>query len=68
MAGAEHGGAELFFERLADRFHHAEMSQALSIKPYKARIDRLSAAGITPHTCHFRPLLKPLIAISLPAR
>ena len=40
MAGAEHGGAELFFERLADRFHHAEMSQALSIKPYKARIER----------------------------
>lgn len=65
MAGAEHGGAELFFERLADRFHHAEMSQALSIKPYKARIDRLSAAGITPHTCHFRPLLKPLDSYQL---
>lgn len=60
MAGAKHGGAELFFERLAEQFQRAEIAHAVSIKPYEARMDRLSAAGITPHTCHFRPLMKPI--------
>ena len=58
MAGAEYGGAELFFERLAGQFHAENVSQMLCIKPYKDRIDRLANEGITPQRCGFRPVMK----------
>ena len=58
MAGAEYGGAELFFERLARQFHTEDVSQMLCIKPYKDRMKRLATEGITPQQCGFRPLMK----------
>ena len=57
MAGAEHGGAELFFERLAIAFQGTGMTQQLMIKPIKDRISRLTAAGIHVTGCRFSPLL-----------
>ena len=60
MAGAKHGGAELFFERLAIAFQGAGMTQQLMIKPIKDRLSRLTAAGIDVTGCRFSPLLAAL--------
>ena len=60
MAGARHGGAELFFERLAVAFHAAGMSQQLMIKPDSDRMARLRAAGLDVAGCGFSPLLAAL--------
>ena len=60
MAGARHGGAELFFERLAVAFHAAGLSQQLMIKPDSDRMARLRAAGLDVAGCGFSPLLAAL--------
>ena len=60
MAGADVGGAELFFERLAIAFHQAGVSQQICIKPHAARIARLSEAGLMVHSSSYSPLTAPL--------
>ena len=54
MAGAEHGGAEAFFTRLAIALQRAGQEQRLAIRPYPARIAALKAAGIAPVALPFR--------------
>jgi glycosyltransferase involved in cell wall biosynthesis len=46
MAGAPHGGAEAFFERLAIALHHAGETQQLVIRREPSRAARLRAAGL----------------------
>jgi glycosyltransferase involved in cell wall biosynthesis len=46
MAGAPHGGAEAFFERLATALHHAGEMQILAIRREPSRAARLRAAGL----------------------
>jgi glycosyltransferase involved in cell wall biosynthesis len=46
MAGAPHGGAEAFFERLAIALHHAGETQKLVIRREESRAARLRAAGL----------------------
>jgi len=60
MAGASHGGAELFFERLAIAFQGTGMTQQLMIKPDSDRMSRLRAAGLDVTGCGFSPILAPL--------
>ena len=60
MAGARHGGAELFFERLAIGFNDTGMTQQLMIKPDSDRMARLTAAGLDVTGCGFSPLLATL--------
>lgn len=55
MAGAENGGAEMFFERLAQGFHQNGLRQTLAIKPWPGRVERLSTAGMAPQGCGFAP-------------
>jgi glycosyltransferase involved in cell wall biosynthesis len=60
MAGARHGGAELFFERLAIGFNDTGMNQQLMIKPDNDRMARLTTAGLDVTGCGFSPLLATL--------
>ena len=60
MAGARHGGAELFFERLAIAFQGTGMAQNLMIKPDSDRMARLRTAGLDVAECGFSPVLAPL--------
>ncbi len=60
MAGARHGGAELFFERLAIAFQGTGMAQHLMIKPDSDRVARLRMAGLDVVECGFSPVLAPL--------
>jgi glycosyltransferase involved in cell wall biosynthesis len=46
MAGAPHGGAEAFFERLAVALHHAGETQQLVIRREPSRAARLRAVGL----------------------
>jgi glycosyltransferase involved in cell wall biosynthesis len=46
MAGAEHGGAEAFFVRLALALHRAGLEQRVVIRANPARAARLAAGGI----------------------
>jgi glycosyltransferase involved in cell wall biosynthesis len=46
MAGAHHGGAEAFFERLAGGLHRAGEEQRLVIRSDAARAGRLRSAGL----------------------
>lgn len=46
MAGAEHGGAEAFFERLAPALARAGVTQRLLIRRNPARAEKLRAAGL----------------------
>lgn len=46
MAGAPHGGAEAFFERLAIALAHAGETQRLAIRHDRERAARLRAAGL----------------------
>ena len=54
MAGAEHGGAEAFFTRLAIALQRAGQEQRVAIRPYPARVSALKAAGIEPVALPFR--------------
>ncbi len=58
MAGAEHGGAEAFFERLSISFAEAGIPQTACIKPYPNRIEKLQQAGVALTHCHYRQMLK----------
>ncbi len=53
MAGAKHGGAEAFFERLAAAFVVAGVDQRVVIRPEPAREARLRAVGVTVETLPF---------------
>ena len=57
MAGAEHGGAELFFERLALGFHAHGLSQTVAVRPWPARMGALEAGGIDARACGYSGLL-----------
>jgi len=48
MAGAPHGGAEAFFERLAPALHRAGLQQRLLIRANPKRAALLAAGGIPP--------------------
>ncbi|MGH6973555.1 MAG: glycosyltransferase, partial [Stellaceae bacterium] len=54
MAGAEHGGAEAFFTRLAIALQHAGQEQHVALRPYPARIGMLRAAGVATVGLPFR--------------
>jgi len=54
MAGAEHGGAEAFFTRLAVALQRAGQEQRVGIRSYPARVAALKAAGIAPVELPFR--------------
>ncbi len=47
MAGALHGGAEAFFERLVAALHRAGLAQLVCIRRETARTARLAAGGLT---------------------
>jgi glycosyltransferase involved in cell wall biosynthesis len=46
MAGAEQGGAELYFERLCLALQRAGLSQLAVIRPHPERVARLEAGGV----------------------
>ncbi len=48
MAGAEHGGAEAFFERLIPALHDAGLDQEVIIRRNPGRAELLRARGIEP--------------------
>lgn len=54
MAGAPHGGAELFFERLAVALQRAGEDQRVLIRRNPARADRLRKAGVSVTELGFR--------------
>ncbi|WP_345934494.1 glycosyltransferase [Tistrella arctica] len=53
MAGAAHGGAEAFFDRLAVAFHHRGIEQAIAVRPHPERMAKLRAAGLDPQGLRF---------------
>ena len=55
MAGAEHGGAELYFERLALAFHGHGLAQTLATKPWPGRMAALRDGGLDARACGFTP-------------
>lgn len=48
MAGAAHGGAELFFERLVMALHRAGVQQHVLIRQNAERAEKLVAGGLNP--------------------
>ncbi len=70
MAGARHGGAEAFFERLAAALHRAGEDQKIVIRRDAERAARLARAGLAPVELSFggafdfvtRPRLARIIA------
>lgn len=70
MAGARHGGAELFFERLTLALDRAGVQQQAAIRTAPDRAGKLRAAGIETYEMRFggwldfttRPALRRLIA------
>lgn len=54
MAGAQHGGAEAFFTRLAISLHRAGLDQEVVVRPDPARVAKLRAAGLNPVEIGFR--------------
>lgn len=57
LAGAEYGGAESFFTRLAVGLHKAGLSQRIVIRKNEVRANVLKAAGIDPVELKFGGLL-----------
>jgi glycosyltransferase involved in cell wall biosynthesis len=53
MAGAEHGGAEAFFDRLAGALARAGVVQHALTRDHPARLARLRAAGLAPVALRF---------------
>lgn len=53
MAGAQYGGAEAFFVRLAIALHRAGLEQRVVIRRDPARARQLLAAGITPRQLRY---------------
>jgi glycosyltransferase involved in cell wall biosynthesis len=74
MAGAKHGGAEAFFERLAIGLDHAGEEQLIVIRRDAARAARLRQAGLEPVELSFgglfdfgtKPRLAKIIAAHAP--
>ena len=54
MAGAEHGGAEEFFVRLALAFERANVNQRVVIRGYSSRQAQLVDGGVRTDTLSFR--------------
>jgi glycosyltransferase involved in cell wall biosynthesis len=75
MAGAKHGGAEAFFERLVLAFHRAGVELCAAIRAEPERAARLRSAGIDVREMKFggwldfrtRPALSKLLAEFRPA-
>src|SRR5262245_63892732 len=75
MAGAKHGGAETFFERLVLAFHRAGVELRAAIRAEPERAGRLRGAGIDVRELKFggwldfrtRPALAQLLAEFRPA-
>src|SRR6185503_5580971 len=75
MAGAKHGGAEAFFERLVLAFHRAGVDLCAAIRQEPDRAARLRGAGIDVREIKFggwldfrtRPALARLLAEFRPA-
>ncbi|WP_413207510.1 glycosyltransferase [Rhodospirillum sp. A1_3_36] len=57
MAGAEQGGAELFFERLCIAMHKAGVHQHVVMREASARLERMRDAGLQPILMRFGGLL-----------
>jgi glycosyltransferase involved in cell wall biosynthesis len=57
MAGAEQGGAELFFERLCVALHKAGVHQHVVMREADARVERMREAGIRPVLMRFGGML-----------
>ena len=57
MAGAQHGGAEAFFERLVIGLSRVGVEQKVVIRKDAARVDLLRAAGVEPTQLPFGGLL-----------
>ena len=53
MAGARLGGAETFFERLAEGLRQADVEQRLLVRGWPERVARLKAVGLDPVTLPF---------------
>ena len=53
MAGAEHGGAELFFERLVSALCRAGYKQKIVIRGQNTRLSRLRSEGLMPVVAPF---------------
>lgn len=53
MAGAAHGGAEAFFERLVSGLHRAGLDQRVVIRTNPERAALLRAQGVEPVQCRF---------------
>ena len=60
MAGASHGGAEIFFERLALSFQLEGVNQQLMTRADSERMKRLKAGGVQVERCSFSNVLGPL--------
>lgn len=55
MAGAAHGGAEAFFERLVGALHEAGLDQRVVMRPGDGREARLAALGLPVSAAPFGP-------------
>jgi glycosyltransferase involved in cell wall biosynthesis len=53
LAGAEHGGAEAFFDRLVGALARAGVTQHVLTRDHPARLARLRAAGLAPVALRF---------------
>ena len=53
MGGAEHGGAELYVERLCLALQRAGLSQLAVIRPHPERVARLKAGGVAVRTAKY---------------
>ncbi len=58
LAGAEHGGAETVFERLAIQFHRRGLPQTLAVRPYPDRVAQFEREGIKTIPCKFSGVVK----------
>lgn len=57
MAGAEHGGAEAFFERLVGALHGTDIEQKVVVRKNSEREQKLCGYGISPSKLPFGGLL-----------
>lgn len=65
MAGAQHGGAEAFFVRLAIALHNTGLEQRVVIRRNPDRAAQLSAAGVAPRQLRYGGPLDLLTRLSL---
>lgn len=65
MAGAERGGAEVYFETLAAALHRAGVDQRVIVRRNPDRAARLRAAGLAPVQLPFGGPLEPFTKLAL---